>query len=110
MDLSQKHCVPCEGGTPPLPEQDEDGYLKELSGWSLVREGIHKLTKEIKFPTYADGVHFADSVAALADSENHHPDIHVYYKRVVIELHTHAVLGLSANDFILAAKIDRINA
>ncbi len=108
MDLHTQHCVPCEGGTPPLSEKDEDGYAQAITGWRLVREGTHRLTKEMKFPAYKAGVKFVDEVAALADAENHHPDIHLYYRKVVVELHTHAVGGLSANDFILAAKIDRI--
>jgi 4a-hydroxytetrahydrobiopterin dehydratase len=108
MNLNERHCLPCKGGTPPLTEVDEDAYFKELSGWELVREGTHLIRKEIRFNKYLDGIDFASNVAALADAEDHHPDMHVFYKKVVVELSTHAVGGLSVNDFILAAKIDSL--
>ncbi len=108
MNLVERHCVPCKGGAPPLTEVDEDKYYKELVGWELVREGTHLIRKEIKFKKYLDEIHFVSTVGTLADGEDHHPDMHVFYKKLVVELHTHAVGGLSANDFILAAKIDKL--
>lgn len=108
MNLNQRHCVPCTGGMPPLTEVDEDRYFKELSGWEMVREGTHKIRKEKKFKKYLEGIDFVSAVGKLADTEDHHPDLHVFYKKVVVELSTHAVGGLSVNDFILAAKIDRM--
>lgn len=108
MNLSESHCIPCKGGTPPLTDADEEKYFKDLAGWVLSREGTHKLRKEIKFQKYLEGANFVRDAAALADSEDHHPDIHLYYRKVVVELFTHAVNGLSINDFILAAKIDGI--
>jgi 4a-hydroxytetrahydrobiopterin dehydratase len=108
MNLNKRHCVPCKGGTPPLTEVDEDRYLKELSGWELVRQGTHLIRKEKKFKKYLDGIDFVSKLGALAEAEDHHPDMHVFYKKVVVELSTHAVGGLSVNDFILAAKIDKL--
>jgi 4a-hydroxytetrahydrobiopterin dehydratase len=108
MDLDPRHGVPYKGGTLPLTKIDEDDYSKELVGWRLARDGTHRLIKEIKFPKYMDGVNFVREVGVLADAKDHHPDIHLYYKKVVIELYTHAVDGLSVNDFILAAKIDKL--
>jgi 4a-hydroxytetrahydrobiopterin dehydratase len=108
VNLSEKHCAPCKGGSPALTDDEEEKYFKDLAGWVLTREGIHRLRKEIKFEKYLEGVNFVRDAAAIADSEDHHPDIHLFYRRVVIELFTHAVNGLSINDFILAAKIDAI--
>jgi 4a-hydroxytetrahydrobiopterin dehydratase len=93
-------------GAPPLTEPEENQYLNEVDGWRLVRQGTHRLVREIMFTSYMDGTAFVEKLAALSDAEQHHPDIHLYYKRVIIELYTHAVGGLSINDFILASKID----
>jgi 4a-hydroxytetrahydrobiopterin dehydratase len=108
MNLNQRHCIPCKEGTPPLTEVDEDRYFKELSGWELVRQGTHLIRKEVRFKKYLNGIGFVSIVGALADAEDHHPDMHVFYKKVVVELSTHDVGGLSINDFILAAKIDKL--
>ena len=107
MDLGEKKCVPCEGGIPPL----DSGEIKELRGhlksdWEVLEN--KKLCKEYVFVNYLHTMDFVDKVAKLAESEGHHPDMHVYYGRVVIELSTHAINGLSENDFILAYKIDKI--
>jgi|WetSurMetagenome_2_1015567.scaffolds.fasta_scaffold00368_19 4a-hydroxytetrahydrobiopterin dehydratase len=108
MNLHEKHCVPCGKGTPSLLDAQEDKYFEHLSGWRMVRVGTHRLTKDFKFESYMDGVAFAKKAAEIADAEGHHPDILLSYKRIVIDVFTHAVAGLSVNDFILAAKIDRI--
>jgi 4a-hydroxytetrahydrobiopterin dehydratase len=108
MNLTDKHCTPIEKGASPLTGPEEDLYFKKLVEWRLVREGTHHLVKEIKFAAYIDGAVFVEKLAALADAEQHHPDIHLYYKRVAVELYTHAVGGLSINDFILASKIDEL--
>jgi 4a-hydroxytetrahydrobiopterin dehydratase len=107
MDLSEKKCKPCEGGIPPLDAseiEDLKGHLK--SGWEVTEN--KKLSKEYVFVNYLHTMDFVDKVAQLAESEGHHPDMHVYYGRVVIELWTHAINGLSENDFIMAYKIDKI--
>jgi len=107
MDLSQKTCVPCRQGDPPLPE----GRVRELSqsvpGWSLV-PGEPKLRREFKFRDFGSAIAFVNKVAAVAEREDHHPDILVHYDRVTLVLWTHAIGGLSENDFILAAKINTI--
>jgi len=107
MNLTSKHCVPCEGGVKPFTTDKIQEYLKEVPGWSVVDD--KKIKKEFHFEKYLDGIEFTRHVGELADSEGHHPDIHVYYKRVEIELMTHAIGGLSENDFILASKIDKLN-
>jgi 4a-hydroxytetrahydrobiopterin dehydratase len=108
MNLNQRHCLPCKASTPPLTEVDENRYFNELNGWEIVRQGTHLIRKEIKFKKYLDEIPFVSMVGALADAEDHHPDIRLLYKKVVVELSTHAVGGLSVNDFILAAKIDAL--
>ncbi len=108
MELTQKHCVPCEGGTPPFNAEQEDGYITEVPTWALDREGIHKLKKRFSFKDFKEAIAFVNKVADLAEAEGHHPDIRIVYNKVSFELFTHAVGGLSENDFIMAAKIDRL--
>ncbi|MEX2755128.1 MAG: 4a-hydroxytetrahydrobiopterin dehydratase [Candidatus Sigynarchaeota archaeon] len=110
MELSEKHCVPCEGLIPPMSDADEAKYIAQVKGWQLVREGTHKIRKEFKFKDFKGSMDFVNRVAAVAESEGHHPDIYIYYNRVVLELYTHAMKGLFDNDFILAAKIDNVLA
>jgi threonine synthase len=102
--LKEKHCVPCRGGVPPMTVEQAQEYLKELAGWELL-DG-KKIAKEFKFARYLDGIAFAQKVGALAEEEGHHPHIHVFYKKVRIEIWTHKIDGLTESDFILAAKID----
>ena len=106
MDFTKKHCIPCDGGMPPLTEKEEDDYNKELISWNLLREGIHKLRKEFSFKGFKEAMCFVNVVAEIAEQESHHPDIYIFYNKVNIELYTHAVSGLSESDFIMAAKID----
>lgn len=108
MNLIDKHCVPCEGGTPPLPDEKENELLKQVQEWLLLRDGIHKIRKQFKFKNFKEAIGFVNKVAEIAESEGHHPDIYVFYNKVQLDLFTHAVSGLSENDFILAAKIDKI--
>jgi len=107
-DLTKKHCVPCEGGAPPLPSDKEDELIKQVSDWMLVRDGTHKITKQFKFEDFKKAMEFVNEVAELAESEGHHPDIKIVYSKVQLDLFTHAVGGLSENDFIMAAKINKL--
>lgn len=109
-ELTKKHCVPCEGGVPPLSQEKIDEYLKQVPEWELAEEegkkGKHKLIRRVfKFKDFKEAIAFVNKVADLAESEGHHPNIHIYYNRVRLELWTHAINGLFDNDFILAAKI-----
>ncbi|HEX5429794.1 MAG TPA: 4a-hydroxytetrahydrobiopterin dehydratase [Patescibacteria group bacterium] len=104
MKLSDKRCAPCEAGTPPLSPAEIKKYLRELRGWKLI-EGI-RITKDYKFKSFPDTMAFVNRVALIAQEEGHHPDMKVSYSRVTVEFSTHAINGLSENDFILAAKID----
>lgn len=105
MKLSEKRCIPCEGGTPPLGEAEANALLKEISSWSF-REG--HLWRSFRFKKFTDAIEFVNSVARLAEEEGHHPNITIRYNKVELELWTHAVKGLSENDFILASKIDSL--
>lgn len=104
-DLLQKKCVPCEGVSLPLSKEEADKYLTQVDGWKMVADG-KKISKEFNFADFIGAINFMERVADVAEMEKHHPDIHVHYNKVVLELWTHAIGGLSENDFIVAAKID----
>jgi 4a-hydroxytetrahydrobiopterin dehydratase len=103
-NLSERKCVPCEGGVEPLRGEEIRGYLEEDEGWNLVEE--RKITKSYEFQNFREALEFVNSVGQVAEKEGHHPDIHLSWGKVVIDLWTHAIGGLSENDFILAAKTD----
>ena len=103
MKLSEKKCIPCEGGTPPLGEAEANVLLKEVPSWSL-KEG--HLWRSLRFKNFIEAIEFVNSVAKIAEEEAHHPNITIRYNKVDLELWTHAIKGLSENDFILASKID----
>ena len=106
MKLSEQKCVPCEGGVTPITATEAESYLKELpEGWSIEKS---RLVKEFKFKNFVESVKFINQVAEIAEEEGHHPDIHIFYNLVKIELWTHAINGLFINDFVLAAKIEKI--
>lgn len=105
--LADKKCVPCEGGVPPLTDQEIAEYEKEISSdWKVVND--RRLFREFSFVNYRHTMDFVNKIAEIAEEEGHHPVMHVFYGRVDVELWTHAIDGLSENDFILAAKIDRL--
>ena len=105
--LSKRKCVPCEGNVPPLTEAEAEALNQELNEWTLV-DGAALLAKSFRFPDFKQTMAFVNKVAELAEEQGHHPDMTVSYGGVTIELMTHAIGGLSENDFILAAKIDEI--
>jgi len=107
MDLSRKKCKPCEGGVAPLDQKEVAEYLKQIKDdWKVTDK--NKISREFLFVNYRHTMDFVNKVADLAEEEGHHPVMHVYFGRVVIELWTHAIDGLSENDFILASKIDNL--
>jgi 4a-hydroxytetrahydrobiopterin dehydratase len=108
-NLQDKHCVPCEGGMPSLDEVTAKRLLGEVAGWTREdpAEGA-RITKRLQFPDFVAAIAFIDKLAVLAEAEGHHPDLCIHYNRVDVTLWTHAVRGLSENDFILAAKIDAL--
>lgn len=106
MSLLNKKCIPCEGNTQPLNEGEIKNYLKELkNNWEVLDN--KKIKCEFIFNNFKEAVNFVDKIAEVAENERHHPDIHIFYNKVLIEIWTHAIKGLSENDFILAAKIEQ---
>ena len=105
-DLTKKRCVPCEGGMPPLPQEKVDELLKEVPEWEL-EEG--KVVRRFKFKDFKEAISFVNKVADLAESENHHPNISIFgWNKVKLIFFTHAIKGLSKNDFIMAAKVNQL--
>ena len=107
-DLSQKHCKPCEGGVPALSADEVRAHLPGVPAWRLTSDG-KRIRREWRVKDFLTALDFFRRVGDLAQSEDHHPDLHLTgYRNVAIELSTHAVGGLTENDFILAAKIDKL--
>ena len=107
--LAERHCVVCKPGTPTLPREAVDTMLGQLSDWAVIDAGDHlELTKTIRFKGFMPGVDLVVAIAPIAEAEGHHPDLHLSYGSLKVDLWTHAAQGLTENDFILAAKIDRI--
>ena len=105
MDLSRKKCVACEGWMKPMPMFLVKKYLKKVKNWKLKKR---KLYKEFKFRDFKTTLKFVNKIGSIAEKEGHHPDIYFTWGKCSIELYTHAIKGLSENDFILAAKINKI--
>lgn len=108
QQLTSRKCEPCEGGVDPCPLPFVQEQLKQIPGWELVKEG-QRIRKEWTVKNFLAGLDFFQKVAEVAEADGHHPDLHLEgYRNVAIELWTHAIGGLSENDFILAAKIDEL--
>ena len=106
-ELISKKCKPCEGGVPPLNPDEIKAYKEIINGqWRIIDN--KKITREFAFINFKHTMDFVNKVALLAEEEGHHPVMHIDYAKLIIELWTHAINGLSENDFILAAKIDTI--
>ncbi len=110
-DLTQKKCIPCEGGVIPFDISEIHKYQKKVDGWELAKDKteIYFLEKEFKFKNFKESQNFINQVGDISESEGHHPDILFGWGYAKIKITTHAIHGLSENDFILAAKIDKIN-
>ena len=104
-DLTAKHCVPCEGGVPPLTDHEADALLSALDGWS--RDGA-TITRTFEFGNYYETMAFVNATAYVSHREDHHPDLLVGYRTCTVTYTTHAIEGLSENDFICAAKLDAL--
>ena len=118
-DLTKKHCVPCEAGTAPFTNDQIQTYTSVVPTWEVVpspkdlpagKTGnvSHKITKRFKFRDFREALGFVNKVGEIAEKEGHHPDIKIVYNRVILDLFTHAIWGLSENDFIMAVKIDQL--
>ena len=109
-DLLNKKCVPCEGGVIPFDISEIHKYQKKVDGWSLQKDvnEMFFLEKEFKFKNFVESQNFINKVGTVSETEGHHPDILFGWGYAKIKITTHAIKGLSENDFILAAKIDKI--
>lgn len=105
--LADKKCVPCRGGTPPLKGNELAELHKNVPQW--VVENEHHIHREFRFPDFKQALNFVNRVGALAEEQGHHPDILLTWGKAGITLWTHSVNGLTESDFIMAAKIDRLN-
>lgn len=107
MDLSNKKCVPCQGGAAPLRRETSMQLQKQLNQeWKIV--GDHHLEREFLFKNFAEALVFTNKLGEIAENEGHHPDIFLSYGKVKVQLWTHKINGLTESDFILAAKYDKI--
>lgn len=106
MELADKRCADCGGATQPLRGVALRELLRQVSGWEAIND--HHLTKTYAFPDFAEGLGFVNRVAALAEAEGHHPDLHLAWGKVAVTIWTHRVDGLTEADFVLAAKCDRL--
>lgn len=107
MSLASRTCVACEGGLKKLQKAEVDRLRLEVPTWAVAKDG-KRIARTFKFEEFAPAMVFVNKVAKLAEREGHHPDIHVHWNQVELVLWTHAIGGLHENDFILAAKIDRL--
>ena len=104
-DLKSSHCIACAGGTTPLQAELIENYLSSLPGWEVING---RITKRFEFRNYYQTMAFVNAVAWIAHTENHHPDMEVSYKTCLVHYVTHAIGGLSKNDFICAAKVNAL--
>ena len=109
-DLASKRCIPCQGGVPPLTGPELRAMYEQLGGegsrWALVDE--HHLEKEYRFPDFKSALEFTNRVGELAEEQGHHPDIHLAWGSVRVQIWTHKIDGLVEADFIFAAKTEKI--
>ena len=105
-DLASKTCVPCQGGVPPLTGEALGVLAAQVEGWEVVDE--HHLQKTYRFSDFKSALRFVNQVGELAEEQGHHPDIELAWGRVGVKIWTHKIDGLTESDFVLAAKVDRI--
>jgi 4a-hydroxytetrahydrobiopterin dehydratase len=107
--LVQSQCVPCRGGVPTLTDAEIDALRPEVPEWEVVEvDGIRRLRREFRLRDFREALDFAVRVGEMAEREQHHPDLHVAWGKVVVETWTHKIKGLHRNDFVLAAKTDAL--
>jgi len=108
-DIASMQCVPCRGGDPPLPEEKIHEYLQELPDWQLHKpEGVQRITRTFNFPDFKTALAFTNRVGEIAEEVDHHPQLVTAWGKVRVSWWTHVIQGLHQNDFILAARTDRL--
>lgn len=114
QDLKSKHCGLCEGGVEPFDTEKIKSYMPALClQWDVIDPakggtGGKKIAHQFKFKNFPEAIAFVNKIVPIAEAEGHHPDLHIYYNKVTVELWTHAIGGLSENDFIMAAKVENL--
>ena len=110
-DLHEKNCIPCRGGVLPFDISEIHKYLKKIDGWDVKKnkEEYFFLEKDFKFKNFVESQKFVNDVGVISEKEKHHPDILFGWGYAKIQIFTHKIKGLVESDFILAAKIDKIN-
>ena len=107
-ELTRKKCRPCEGGVPALSRQEAEAYLGELKEWKLASDA-RSIRRDLLMKDFVAAVELIGGIRDVAEADDHHPDLHLTgFRKLAIELSTHAIGGLSENDFILAAKIEKL--
>lgn len=106
-DLCHKKCLPCEGGVTPFDSAQAKELLAKVQGWELDEKG-HEIRRNFSFKNFYHTMAFVNAIAWIANRENHHPDLEVSYQHCLVRFSTHAINGLSENDFICAAKINAL--
>lgn len=106
-ELTEKHCVPCEGGALPLMREESAKLHEQTPDWTIAPDGL-SISRTFSFTNFVGAMDFAAKITPIAEAEGHHPDLSISWGKVTVTLMTHAIGGLSENDFILAAKIDEI--
>ena len=108
-DLTSSSCEACRIDAPIVSDDEASLLIKEIEGWDLINDGIKKLKKEFSFSSYSDSVDFSNKVADMADKEDHHPQIILEWGKVTVIWWSHKIKGLHKNDFICAAKTNKIS-
>ncbi len=103
--LADRRCVPCKGDVPPLTAEQMRPLLAELRDWQVIDD--HHLTTEYRLADFAEALDLVNRIGAIAEAENHHPDLELAWGRVAVTIWTHTVDGLTESDFVFAAKCDR---
>ncbi len=106
-ELAQKKCVPCRGGTPPLSAEQAKTYLGAVPEWRVSADG-KQISRTFTYRDFIQAMKFVNKVAEVAEEQGHHPDIHIHWNKVELVLWTHSIGGLHENDFVMAAKFDKL--
>ncbi|MGH2570728.1 MAG: 4a-hydroxytetrahydrobiopterin dehydratase [bacterium] len=105
-ELAKRTCIPCKGGVPPLSDREIEQLLDQVDGWEVMDN--HHLRKDFRFPDFVQALAAVNRIGALAEEQGHHPDLHLAWGKVRVEIWTHKIDGLTESDFILAAKVDQV--
>ena len=105
-ELSERQCVPCRGGVPPLKGEEIENLLRQLEGWQVVNE--HHLQRTYRFSDFRESLQFVNRIGELAEDQGHHPDICFGWGKADVTIWTHKIDGLTESDFVLAAKINKL--